>query len=337
MRRKSSYSSIDEKDLEKSSAHVPQTADARRKTSNDQNSVSSHKGPSSAGRSDRSTKPKWSYHIGQVSRSPNDMIIHRSPFDAIDSVSMIQNMQQAFIKRSNGLWTCAVLVERGLQPVNGRRWYPNWEITDEMKLEESMLFVINDDGSTKIINRRNWGKFVRRMRADVDDHNGGSGEAEIGSSLHFNTIHETETSSGESEEVATDTASYLPNKRPEDKHNGETSVTGSGSDPQSPYTLSDVINQMMDNEEDANIVLDAVNTYKEKNKLARHEEGESIDVTRNISTQEEVNDRDDHDDDRYDEMMEEIKVSTSTADSTLTKSSLGASSFSHSMLTDIDE
>ncbi|KAL3779378.1 hypothetical protein ACHAWO_011213 [Cyclotella atomus] len=86
----------------------------------------------------------------------------------------------------------------------------------------------------------------------------------------------------------------------------------------------------MDNEEDANIVLDAVNTYKEKKQVGSTRRREKTDdVTRNISdTQEEVNDRDDHDDDRYDEMMEEIKVSTSTADSTLANHLLVALHFS---------
>jgi hypothetical protein len=32
-----------------------------------------------------------------------------------------------------------------------------------MELEDSMLFVINGDGATKIVQRRHWGKFVRRM------------------------------------------------------------------------------------------------------------------------------------------------------------------------------
>eukprot|EP00804_Cyclotella_cryptica_P011099 CCRYP_013552-RA/>CCRYP_013552-RA protein AED:0.07 eAED:0.07 QI:0/-1/0/1/-1/1/1/0/768 len=117
-----------------------------------------------------SSKPHQKYHIGEVARSPNDMIIHRSYFDAIDSVSLIQKMQHAFIKRSNGLWTCAVLVERALQPINGKHWYSEREIENAgMKLEESMLFAINDDGSTKIVNKRNWGKFVRRMKTNMDD------------------------------------------------------------------------------------------------------------------------------------------------------------------------
>ncbi|KAL7484602.1 hypothetical protein ACHAW6_010232 [Cyclotella cf. meneghiniana] len=116
------------------------------------------------------TQSHQKYHVGEVARSPNDMIIHRSYFDAIDSASMIQKMQQAFIKRSNGLWTCAVLVERAVQPINGKHWYTEWEINSaEMKLEESMLFVINDDGSTKIVNKRNWGKFVRRIKTNMND------------------------------------------------------------------------------------------------------------------------------------------------------------------------
>lgn len=33
-----------------------------------------------------------------------------------------------------------------------------------MELEESMLFAINGDGATKIVNRKSWGKYVRRIK-----------------------------------------------------------------------------------------------------------------------------------------------------------------------------
>ena len=43
-----------------------------------------------------------------------------------------------------------------------------------MLFEESMLFVINEGGATKIVQRRHWGKYVRRMivfesDADTED------------------------------------------------------------------------------------------------------------------------------------------------------------------------
>ena len=61
--------------------------------------------------------------------------------------------------------TCCVLAERALQPKSASRWYTKDEIDKETtELEESMLFVIDEDGATKIVKRRHWGAFVRRMR-----------------------------------------------------------------------------------------------------------------------------------------------------------------------------
>ena len=123
-------------------------------------------------RTHRQRHPK--YVLGEVARTPRDMMIYRSNNEAIRSASLIKKLDQAFIKRSNGLWTCAILADRALQPINAtsnRRhdsshWFTEWEIDPTaMELEDSMLFVINEDGATKIIHKRNWGKFIRRLRS----------------------------------------------------------------------------------------------------------------------------------------------------------------------------
>jgi len=113
-----------------------------------------------------------SYGMGDACRTPNDMIIHRSDKKAIQSTALLKKWDQAFIKRSNGVWTVAFMIDRALQPkhISRRRrdcarWCTVWEIDPHsMELEESMLFVINDDGATKIINNKCWGKYVRRMK-----------------------------------------------------------------------------------------------------------------------------------------------------------------------------
>lgn len=111
--------------------------------------------------------PKQKYAIGEIVRTPRDMIIYRSDVEAIRSASLLEKHEQAFLKRSNGVWTCAVLADRTFQPKNAPSTRAHWHTKDEinaetMKLEECMLFVINDDGATKIIKKRHWGKFVRR-------------------------------------------------------------------------------------------------------------------------------------------------------------------------------
>ena len=112
------------------------------------------------------------YNLGDIARTPRDMIIHKSNNEAIHSASLLKKYEQAFLKRSNGLWTTAVLADRSLQPIKGKQnmtshWYTEWEIdATTMELEDSMLFVINGDGATKIVQRRHWGKYVRRMNVN---------------------------------------------------------------------------------------------------------------------------------------------------------------------------
>jgi len=119
------------------------------------------------------TKPK--YRLGEIARSPRDMIIHRSNSEAIHSASLLQKHEHAFLKRSNGAWTCALLADKTFQPKNAPSTRAHWHTEDELtagempELEECMLFVINEDGATKIIKQRHWGKFVRRSRKDDDD------------------------------------------------------------------------------------------------------------------------------------------------------------------------
>mmetsp|Transcript_7685 Transcript_7685/g.13568 ORF Transcript_7685/g.13568 Transcript_7685/m.13568 type:complete len:120 (+) Transcript_7685:1-360(+) len=118
------------------------------------------------------------------------MIIHRSNAKAVHSASLLKINEQAFIKRSNGAWTCALLIERSLQPANAPtsrlHWHTKKEIGHKtMALEESMLFVINEDGATKIIKMRHWGKFIRRVQTDDNAHNQGAVDKEGIIGLNF--------------------------------------------------------------------------------------------------------------------------------------------------------
>lgn len=117
------------------------------------------------------------YAMGDACRTPMDMITHRSNKKAIQSTSLLSKWDQAFVKRSNGLWTFAVLIDRSLQQKNTPKhgphghasWSTVWEIDPRsMELEECMLFAINGDGATKIINKKSWGKFVRRASSPLD-------------------------------------------------------------------------------------------------------------------------------------------------------------------------
>lgn len=125
-----------------------------------------------------SVLPMQKYVLGEVARTPRDMVIHRSNEKAGRSASLLEQYDQAFLKRSNGLWTCAVLADRALQPKTAARshwshWYTKEEIDEEtMELEESMLFVINEDGATKIVKKRHWGRFIRCLQQDSQGKEG---------------------------------------------------------------------------------------------------------------------------------------------------------------------
>lgn len=115
--------------------------------------------------SSRQQPPKQVYRLGEVARTPSHMVIHRSNERAIQSVTMLKKFDQAFIKRSNGLWTCSIFVERALQPTNAYYWHTEDEINEAtMELEESMLFIIDEDGATKIVRRKHFAAYIRRMR-----------------------------------------------------------------------------------------------------------------------------------------------------------------------------
>lgn len=143
------------------------------------------------------------YTLGEACRTPIDMIINRSNKKAIQSAALLKKWDQVFIKRSNGLWTVAVMIDRALQPAAPREeessssqllskkknkrhsrrsaeprnnhpthksshWCTVWEIDPTlMELDECMLFAIDGDGATKIINRKSLGKYeyVRRIKA----------------------------------------------------------------------------------------------------------------------------------------------------------------------------
>lgn len=61
-----------------------------------------------------------------------------------------------------------MVVDRSLQPVNADSSRSGWHTRDEideqtMDLEESMLFLINEKGKTKVVKERHWGRNIRRV------------------------------------------------------------------------------------------------------------------------------------------------------------------------------
>jgi len=118
----------------------------------------------------RKPKPFVRYSIGDACRTSQDMIICNSKHAATESAGLLKKWDGAFIKRSSGVWTYAVLIERAPQPVDimkRRLEYFYWTTVEEVdprcEMEDSMLFAIDGDGGTKIIPKYAWFNYVRRF------------------------------------------------------------------------------------------------------------------------------------------------------------------------------
>eukprot|EP00804_Cyclotella_cryptica_P011076 CCRYP_013553-RA/>CCRYP_013553-RA protein AED:0.02 eAED:0.02 QI:731/1/1/1/0/0.5/2/150/465 len=119
-----------------------------------------------------STHPEYS--LGQIARSRTDMLIQPKLTLALQSTSTLRVFEKAFLQRSNGLWTVAMLADRAMQPRDSYRvsskWYTEEEVRmfDEKEMEETMLFVISEEGATKIVPKRYWGRCVRKINNHCD-------------------------------------------------------------------------------------------------------------------------------------------------------------------------
>jgi hypothetical protein len=85
------------------------------------------------------------YSLGDVARCVSHLIIPDDPQEAFGQVSQLKQYVFAFIKRTDGLWTYAILAHRC--------------VDDEG--EECLMFVMDQRGSTKTITKNKWVSFVR--------------------------------------------------------------------------------------------------------------------------------------------------------------------------------
>lgn len=82
------------------------------------------------------------------------MIAEPTPTRAFDAANKLQKHDFAFIKRSNGSYSYAILADRSKDhdATNG---------TDSENIDECMVFVMNDAASVKRITKRHWGDLIR--------------------------------------------------------------------------------------------------------------------------------------------------------------------------------
>lgn len=95
------------------------------------------------------------YSIGEKIRSDDShMVIEPTSEQAIKTVNSLEKHDFAFVKRRDGSFTYAILVERTFQLTDGAN------VGDGATTEECMIFAIDSIGSTKMVRRRHWSEFV---------------------------------------------------------------------------------------------------------------------------------------------------------------------------------
>jgi len=92
------------------------------------------------------------YKLGDTVRSPSHMIMYPSGERAHQAVNSLGEYDFAFLKRSDGSFSYAILAYRSVEPI---------QRGDKSSLVKCMTFVTSDAGSTKMVSKNNWGKYVR--------------------------------------------------------------------------------------------------------------------------------------------------------------------------------
>jgi len=102
------------------------------------------------------------YSLGESARSSSHMVIQPTSDQAFQAANTLKKHDFAFVKRSDGTYSYAILAFRSLQPTHRGKG-------PTAPLEECMVFVLGGKGSTKILKRKQWGEFVRLVSASVSD------------------------------------------------------------------------------------------------------------------------------------------------------------------------
>lgn len=105
------------------------------------------------------------YFLGDVVRSASHMFIESNSKRAIQAVESLQIHDFAWVKRSDGLYTYAILAYRSTRSLNeGSSMHP--AALEENEEEEYMYFVVDDIGSTKMVPKSRWHVNIRLFSSD---------------------------------------------------------------------------------------------------------------------------------------------------------------------------
>lgn len=107
------------------------------------------------------------YLLGQAARSPRHMLIPSTHEETFVAANALKNYDFAFVKRSDQSWSYAIVAYRSFEPVKGST---STGVISSDELEECMMFVMCDRGSTKLIKKKQWGEFIRLVSMeDLDE------------------------------------------------------------------------------------------------------------------------------------------------------------------------
>lgn len=104
------------------------------------------------------------YFLGDVVKSVCHMVIEPTPKSALQAVESLQLHNFAWVKRSDGLYTYAILAYRSSCPL-----VESASSSEKKEVEEEyMYFVVDDIGSTKMVPKSRWHVNVRRIHEDSE-------------------------------------------------------------------------------------------------------------------------------------------------------------------------
>lgn len=101
------------------------------------------------------------YYLGDTVTSATHMVIESTTERAIQAVDILQTHHFAWVKRSNGLFTYAILAYRSCSPLPKMGGITSNDDNDDGENGEYMYFVLNDSGSTKMVHKKHWSKCIR--------------------------------------------------------------------------------------------------------------------------------------------------------------------------------
>ena len=97
------------------------------------------------------------YELGETLRHPSHAYVEPTDGRACRGVRSLKNYDFAFVKRSDGSFSYAILAYRSLEAV---------ERGDAKSVEECMTFAMTGAGNTKKVRKRHWDKYVRLVSQD---------------------------------------------------------------------------------------------------------------------------------------------------------------------------